>query len=274
MSRIDDFVAARNGQSLDYDGAYGAQCVDLAQYWAQYLGTHTFRGNAIDIINQGNDDSYVTVMNGPTNFPEPGDIVVWAANDSQVGTGPYGHVDICVRADANTLTTFDQNWVVVPAHVVTHRNYQGVVGWLHPRVLDPVPSPAAPAPIAVPEPAPVAPVAEVSPAAAASVPDASSPSVPPKTDEAPASVPAPQADSLPSTVTTQSDVSTTPAPRQDILVKKDNNMQTLKAKLSSRKFWVAVLSAVLFALHGDTNQALATILGYIGVQGVVDAQVK
>lgn len=162
---IQDFINRNNGAALDYDGAYGAQCVDLAQYWAKDLGTHTFTGNAIDIINQGNDGDYITVYNNPTNYPLPGDIVVWGSNDPRIGTGPYGHVDICVTADGNSLTTFDQNWVEVNAHVVSHHDYTGIIGWLHPRVLDapaPQPEPApeqsqpAPSPVeTAPAPAPV-----------------------------------------------------------------------------------------------------------------------
>ena len=34
------------GKALDYDGQYGAQCVDLICYYYQYLGTTSPGGNA------------------------------------------------------------------------------------------------------------------------------------------------------------------------------------------------------------------------------------
>lgn len=158
MASINDFVNVNTGKSLDYDGAYGAQCVDLIQFWAQDLGTPQFTGNAIDLVNQTHDGAYTWTPNGPDNFPAPGDIVVWAANDAAIGTGEFGHVDICVNANAQNLTTFDQNWSTVPAHLVHHNNYTGVVGWLHPAILD-TPTPTPPVtPTPDPEPTPVPPV--------------------------------------------------------------------------------------------------------------------
>lgn len=42
-------------------------------------------------------------------------------------------------------------------------------------------------------------------------------------------------------------------------------------KLKSRKLWVAVLSAAVFILNGDVNQALAVLVAYIVAQGYADA---
>ena len=67
-----------------------------------------------------------------------GDIVIWGTL-----VGEYGHIDICSGgADTNSFTGFDQNWPLqVDAngngtgvcHFVKH-NYNGVLGWLRPKV--------------------------------------------------------------------------------------------------------------------------------------------
>jgi uncharacterized membrane protein len=49
-------------------------------------------------------------------------------------------------------------------------------------------------------------------------------------------------------------------------------MNDLKSRLTSRKFWIAVLSSAVFYLNGDVNQALIILLGYLGVEGYADAQ--
>lgn len=46
----------------------------------------------------------------------------------------------------------------------------------------------------------------------------------------------------------------------------------LKEKLTSRKLWMAIIAAVYFASQGDANQALASIMMYIGAQAHIDAQ--
>ena len=48
----------------------------------------------------------------------------------------------------------------------------------------------------------------------------------------------------------------------------------IPGKLKSRKLWITLLSAGSLFLAGDINQATAIILGYIGIQGVVDAACK
>jgi len=41
-------------------------------------------------------------------------------------------------------------------------------------------------------------------------------------------------------------------------------------KLLSRKLIIAVAGAVYFIGSGDINQALALILGYVGIEGAID----
>lgn len=132
---VQNWINAENGKWHDFDGYYGAQCTDLAQFYSRFLGGHRFSGNAINFYDQPGS-FYTQIANSPdpNNVPQLGDIVVWSI-------GSYGHVAICISADANGLTTLDQNWytandtgsvAVVVRHDWTSRK---VKGWLRPKNL-------------------------------------------------------------------------------------------------------------------------------------------
>lgn len=95
------------GKSLDYDGVYGAQCVDLIAYYYQALGTTTPGGNAIDYASNKLPSGWTRVYG---NY-QPGDIVVWYANHTcgSCITGAYGHIGIVTSVDSSTINVVDQN---------------------------------------------------------------------------------------------------------------------------------------------------------------------
>lgn len=112
------------------------QCFDLAFKWVDYLSIpresirHFY---AYQIFTQPNDQTrkyFDIVYNGPNNTPVVGDIVVFG---TQIGYA--GHVAIAT-ANSNGLNclTLDQNWngLLYP-RLITHYNYYGVLGWLHPK---------------------------------------------------------------------------------------------------------------------------------------------
>lgn len=134
-AEVIDWLNAKNGTWNDFDGAYGAQCTDLAQFYSQFLGGHRFWGNAINFYDQpGTFYQQIANSPDPNNVPRLGDIVIW-------NIGAYGHVAICINADANGLTTLDQNWytgndvgssAVIVRHDWTSRK---VKGWLRPTLV-------------------------------------------------------------------------------------------------------------------------------------------
>lgn len=96
---VDQAVAwmeSKVGSALDYDGAYGAQCVDLIYYYYQYLGASPVGGNAADY-------AWNTLPSGWTRIadatPQAGDIMVWTGNT-------YGHVALC----GGTSAYYHQNF--------------------------------------------------------------------------------------------------------------------------------------------------------------------
>lgn len=130
------FVGHYSGLYIYSDGSmganpYGAQCVNLPNVWMQNIGAEQFPGNAATFEFDSHPDCD-WIPNTPTNYPMPGDIVVWAAS-SAAGL-PYGHVDLGLQgANVNNFTGFDQNWPLnSPCHSEWH-NYNDVAGFLRPR---------------------------------------------------------------------------------------------------------------------------------------------
>ena len=75
------------GKSLDYDGVYGAQCVDLICCYYQYLGQRSPGGNGCDYATNRLPDGWQRIKGAQ---PQPGDILVYSGNSEN----PYGHVGI------------------------------------------------------------------------------------------------------------------------------------------------------------------------------------
>ncbi|MDO4882037.1 MAG: CHAP domain-containing protein, partial [Oscillospiraceae bacterium] len=60
------------GQALDYDGAYGAQCVDFIFFYYRYLGVNVVAGNGKDFAWNSLPSGWIR-----TGTPSLGDIAVW-----------------------------------------------------------------------------------------------------------------------------------------------------------------------------------------------------
>ena len=127
-----DFLTKYNGKYIDFDGYYGAQCMDLMhQYCLEFLGIsdHSVLAApcAKDVYNnfstiKGNE-LFEQIGNTPTGVPQDGDIMFW-------NTGTYGHVAIFLEGTISTFNSFDQNWPVgSPNHIQNH-TYSNVLGWL------------------------------------------------------------------------------------------------------------------------------------------------
>ena len=111
-----NWANSKNGQSLDYDGVYGAQCVDFTAYYYQYLGAAAYVGgnaNAYQTRSIPNGWSRVYYSSGITF--QPGDIAVWKTNlswqngYSTTSTGDLGHVGVILSADNVGFNAAEQN---------------------------------------------------------------------------------------------------------------------------------------------------------------------
>ena len=87
------------GKSLDYDGVYGAQCVDLICCYYQYLGQRSPGGKGCDYATNRLPDGWQRIKGAQ---PQPGDILVYSGNSEN----PYGHVGIY----ESDYCTYNQNF--------------------------------------------------------------------------------------------------------------------------------------------------------------------
>lgn len=98
------WAKAQIGKKLDYDGVYGAQCVDLIKYYYKYLGVQPQRGNGCDYAHNPLPANWVRIPYHKGFVAQPGDIAVWTRTSSA-----YGHVAIVVSATSNNMTVVEQN---------------------------------------------------------------------------------------------------------------------------------------------------------------------
>lgn len=106
---IFDFVNKYEGKQVDYDNAYGAQCVDLfRQYSKEVLEIPEHTGTV-----EGAKDLFLKFDRMPkmqkyfekVKEPIPGDIVVLNSNTRN----KYGHVAIVLYATDKSIVTFEQD---------------------------------------------------------------------------------------------------------------------------------------------------------------------
>lgn len=148
MINYNEFIWKWNGRFVDYDHAFGNQCVDLMRrYCYDVFGVNGYiaippTGNAINIFNNfpnSGNKYFSKVFNGPNNIPQKGDIVFFKWYPLLYGLA--GHVEIVDQADLYYMVNFAQNWPTgSPCHFQKRgsskllHGYRGCVGWLHPKV--------------------------------------------------------------------------------------------------------------------------------------------
>ncbi len=120
------------GTGIDYDGAYGAQCVDFIKAYYDWLGVEAAHGDAQDYRTNRLPDGFLRIENAE---PMPGDVLIYTG-------GKYGHVGIFEAEHA----TYHQNWGQPYVRQLTARYdaisdsrfYWGVIRPCFPEYVDPV----------------------------------------------------------------------------------------------------------------------------------------
>ena len=125
-----EFKNKYNGRPLDFDGFYGYQCMDLAQFYnKEVVNGARLMGNAKDVWDTYPQDKYTKIANTPTGVPLKGDIVIWKGMPGN----QYGHIAVFDNGNVNSFVSFDQNWPVGSYCHLQNHNYNYVLGWLHPK---------------------------------------------------------------------------------------------------------------------------------------------
>lgn len=125
------------GKYHDYDGAYGAQCVDLYNFYTSgFVGSKPRMAGVVgakDIWNNYDPGAYVRVDR--SQAPKMGDVVIWG---SSWGSG-YGHVGIVAGRNPNgTLRVLNANATSAGPRgntVMSNLSTSGMLGYLRPRKL-------------------------------------------------------------------------------------------------------------------------------------------
>lgn len=107
------------GTGLDYDGAYGNQCVDFIYYYYRFLGVNPVGGNACDYATNSLPAGWLRITSNIV--PQPGDIAVWKSyyNDGVYSTGWAGHIGIVINGNSSTFNTIHQNFNCSNAYEAT-----------------------------------------------------------------------------------------------------------------------------------------------------------
>lgn len=102
-----DWARSKVDTQIDYDGAYGAQCVDLIfAYYNYFWGVSPVRGNGSDFSHNALPNGWQRIKYYKGFSVEPGDVVIWTWNK---WAGNSGHVGIALSGDTNGFTSIEQN---------------------------------------------------------------------------------------------------------------------------------------------------------------------
>lgn len=120
---------------VDYDHAYGAQCVDLFRQYCkdvlEYPRTESVDG-ARELYEKYDEfpieKFHFARYNSGT--PVPGDIAVWGKTKEN----KYGHVAIVLGDKGDALIVFEQNGFTQAGAYVCERSKKNLLGYLAPQV--------------------------------------------------------------------------------------------------------------------------------------------
>ena len=142
---LQDFIKKYNWRAIDYDGVWGAQCVDLVrQYIKEVLNAvqppAVGDKGAAHLWDNYLPQHYDRFVNTLWAIPQPGDIVIWNRNTG----GGHGHVAIIESASLMSFRAFSQNDPMGSySHLRTYY-YKNVIGWLRAKKTTPPPPPENP----------------------------------------------------------------------------------------------------------------------------------
>lgn len=155
---IRQWIDLWDGRGIDEDGAFGAQCWDLAAKYAREMvgcprlptrpGGNGGARDVFEIFMPPLNHYFDRIKNDPNNpnqVPQAGDLVFYG-NDFP-GSGGYGHVVLAIdpKPGQPTFNSFRQNEPGGAKANIGKNNYKYCLGWLAPKVRPEFDTPAPPA---------------------------------------------------------------------------------------------------------------------------------
>ena len=133
---LDEYVNKYNGKKIDFDGVYGAQCVDLFRHYSkeylaipEHTGSCTTTGGAkdlyIDYPKMPLEKKYF-VRISPKKGIFAGDVAIWDSTE----TNKYGHVAIVLGTLNNHLIVFEQDGFKQDGAKIALRSKNNLLGVL------------------------------------------------------------------------------------------------------------------------------------------------
>ena len=134
---LDEFVETYNGKKVDFDGHYGAQCVDVFRQYCRDVLNIPHTGGVV-----GASELYTKYEAMPLEqtyfvripykagmLPKVGDVVIFGATKTNL----YGHVAIVLDASTKEIAVFEQDGFKQDGAHVSSWNYARVLGFLRKR---------------------------------------------------------------------------------------------------------------------------------------------
>lgn len=129
---IAEFIRKYINTSVDFDGAFGAQCVDLFRQYCKDVWNLPHTGSvegAKDLVlnykNLPKEKEYLVCLK-PTAKIKCGDVVVWGATP----TNKYGHVAILIAEIDDDFLVLEQNGFAQDGTKTVIRSRNNVIGFL------------------------------------------------------------------------------------------------------------------------------------------------
>lgn len=130
--KLDEFITTKINTNVDYDGYYGAQCVDLFRQYCKdvlEIPVHTGAVSGAKEIwtNYDNLPNEVKYFARVVGNPLSGDVVVWDSTKSN----NHGHVAIYLgTVDKEHILVFEQDGFKLDGAKVKIRSTENILGFL------------------------------------------------------------------------------------------------------------------------------------------------
>jgi len=144
-----EFIVKYLGKPVDFDGRYGAQCVDLIRMYIKDVYGISLQPEGVE----GAQEFYTKHDDRPRQKalfnritytgnlqPPQGALLVFGANKDN---GYYGHIAICHKADHKSITVYEQDGIANSKALKDGRpqkgmyentwRYDNLLGWLIPK---------------------------------------------------------------------------------------------------------------------------------------------
>ena len=128
---LDNFINNYKGTVVDWDNAYGAQCVDLARAFINYVA-QMYQPCAVEsayqCFNRWADFKCFKKILKKVSAEQlrRGDLAIW----NKTSTNPHGHIAIVMADKGDNLLIFEQNGFKQDGAKISSHTKSGLMGGL------------------------------------------------------------------------------------------------------------------------------------------------